>query len=117
MIFAQKIFLPKLVFLALIVAAQCTLNSLKAQLRFVYCPLGLQIVFFFCSAPLSAHLCHLAYVGDGRVQRFDFTWWKGALASPPPHHRLGSARWLSYAHLIFHYIFKIKFQIKISNTF
>ncbi len=26
---------------------------------------------------------YILYVGDGRVQRFDFTWWKGALASPP----------------------------------
>ncbi len=34
----------------LIVAAQCTLNRIKAQLRFAYCALGLQIAFCFCGA-------------------------------------------------------------------
>jgi hypothetical protein len=29
---------------------------------------------------------------------------------PPPHHQLGRARTLSYAYIIFHHNFKIKFQ-------
>jgi hypothetical protein len=40
----------KLAFLALIVAAQCALNSSKAQLRFAYCALVLLIEFCFCGA-------------------------------------------------------------------
>ncbi len=58
---------------------------------------------------------NILYVGDGHVQCFDFTWWKGVLASPPT--MIGSSRTLSYAHMIFHHILKIKFKINISNTF
>jgi hypothetical protein len=42
--FLKKI--VELAFLALIIAAQCALNSLKVQLRFAYCTLSLQIAFF-----------------------------------------------------------------------
>ncbi len=55
-----KIFSWTLAFLALIVAAQCALNSSKAQLRFAYCALVLQIAFCFCGATflmLGAQLC------------------------------------------------------------
>jgi hypothetical protein len=56
---ALKNFLGKLAFLALFVAAQCTLNSSKAQLRFAYFALVLQIAFCYCGATffkLRAHL-------------------------------------------------------------
>jgi hypothetical protein len=57
-----KIFWWKLAFLALIIAAQCALNSLKAQLRFAYCALVVQIAFCFFGATflrLRAQLCIL----------------------------------------------------------
>ncbi len=49
------------------------------------------------------------YVDDGRVQRFDFTWWKGALASPPP------IDWVMHAHYHLLTQYSIKSQNKISN--
>jgi EamA domain-containing membrane protein RarD len=48
----------KLAFLALIIAAQCALNSLKAQLRFAYCALGLQIAFCFYGATFLKFRAH-----------------------------------------------------------
>jgi hypothetical protein len=44
-----KKILRKLALLALIAAAQCALNSLKAQLHFAYCALGLQTAFCFAA--------------------------------------------------------------------
>jgi hypothetical protein len=55
-----KIFWGKLAFLALLVVAQCALDSSKGQLRFAYCALVLQIAFCFSSATflmLGAQLC------------------------------------------------------------
>ncbi len=49
----------KLAFLALIVAAQCALNSLKEQLPFAHCTLVLKIAFRFCGATFLRLLWNL----------------------------------------------------------
>ncbi len=46
----HKNYLWKLAFLALIIAAQCDFNSLKAQFCFPYCALGLHVAFCLCGA-------------------------------------------------------------------
>ncbi len=58
--YLKKLRLHSLSFLALIVVAQCALNSFKSQLRFAYYALGFQIAFCFCGATflkLCAHPC------------------------------------------------------------
>ncbi len=60
----------KLAFLALFVAEECTLNSLKAQWRFAYCALVLLIAFCFCDTrflKLRTHSWVFTVYGVGTI--------------------------------------------------